>query len=161
MLILPGPLLLRCFPLSDGRVVSLVAFFLPQTLAGRYTYSNVPCDAWARPLTGHDVAATFGFIRNDFDRCISASACCGSHRLRRPFSAMPGLSRRAGVLMAFLFIGAFSAAYEIFEWQLTLLAPTIYYNNEQGDPWGSRKDMAMAIPGGGVASLWALRKRHA
>lgn len=67
-------------------------------------------------------------------------------------------------MMAFLFVGAFSAAYEIFEWQLTLLAPASLaddYNGQQGDPWDSQKDMAMAILGAAAASFWPLFKRRA
>jgi putative membrane protein len=67
-------------------------------------------------------------------------------------------------MMAFLFVGAFSAAYEIFEWQLTLLAPAGLaddYNGQQGDPWDSQKDMAMAILGAAAASFWTLFKRRA
>lgn len=73
LLLVAAPLLLRRFPLSDGAVASLTAFFLLHTLAGRYTYSNVPYDAWSRALTGHDISTTFGLARNDFDRLVHLS----------------------------------------------------------------------------------------
>lgn len=165
LLIVAGPPLLRRFPLSDGAVGSLTAFLLLHTLAGRYTYSNVPYDAWARALTGHDISSSFGLARNNFDRLVHLCfgllwTCPFAEGARRH----AGLSRRAAAMMAFLFVGAFSAIYEIFEWQLTLLAPANLandYNGQQGDPWDSQKDMAMAILGAAAASLWALRGRRA
>jgi putative membrane protein len=162
LLILAAPPLLRRFPLSDGAVGALTAFFLLHTLAGRYTYSNVPYDAWARLLTGHDISTTFGLVRNDFDRLVHLSfGLLWVTPFAQAMQRHAGLSRRAGVMMGFLFIGAFSAAYEIFEWQLTMLAPADLaddYNGEQGDAWDSQKDMAMAILGGAVASFRALRR---
>lgn len=164
LLVLATPPLLRRFPLSDGAVGALVAFFLLHTLAGRYTYSNVPYDAWARLLTGHDISSTFGLVRNDFDRLVHFSfGLLWVAPFAQAMQRHAGLSRGAGVMMAFLFIGAFSAVYEIFEWQLTLLAPpglAADYNGEQGDPWDSQKDMAMAILGAAVASWWSLRRRR-
>jgi putative membrane protein len=163
LLILAAPALLRRFPLSDGAVGSLVAFFLLHTLAGRYTYSNVPYDAWARTLTGHDISTTFGLARNDFDRLVHLSfGLLWIAPFAQAMQRHAALPWRASVMMAFLFIGAFSAAYEIFEWLLTMMAPANLaadYNGEQGDAWDSQKDMAMAILGGAVASFRALRRR--
>lgn len=163
LVLLATPLLLRRFPLSDGAVGSLVAFFLLHTLAGRYTYSNVPYDAWARLLTGHDITSTLGLARNGFDRLVHLSfGLLWVAPFAQAAQRHAGLSWKAGVLMAFLFIGAFSAVYEIFEWQLTLLAPANLaddYNGQQGDPWDSQKDMAMAILGATGTSLWIWRRK--
>lgn len=163
LLILATPPLLRRFPLSDGAVGSLTAFFLLHTLAGRYTYSNVPYDAWARSVFGHDISGTFGLHRNGFDRVVHLSfGLLWIAPFAQAMQRHAALSRRAAIVMAFLFIGAFSAAYEIFEWLLTLMAPANLaddYNGQQGDPWDSQKDMAMAILGAAVSSLWLWRER--
>src|SRR3546814_12432328 len=38
------------------------------TLGGRYAYSNVPYDDWARALTGASLSDAFGWTRNHYDR---------------------------------------------------------------------------------------------
>jgi putative membrane protein len=81
----------------------------------------------------------------------------------RPFAEAArrfgGMERKAAILGGFLFVGAISALYEIFEWLLTIiLAPGMAdeYNGQQGDLWDSQKDMASALAGGLVVSLWML-----
>lgn len=159
-LLFAAPLVLRRWPLSDGAVAAATAFMLLHTLAGRYTYSNVPYDAWAQALTGRTISATFGLERNGFDRLVHLMFGI----LSVPFYAElsqrhGGTSRRAALWNALLFVGAVSAAYEIFEWLLTMLvAPEMAadYNGQQGDPWDAQKDMAMAIAGAifAVISRW-------
>ena len=161
LLILAAPLLLQRWPLSDGSVVCVLAFLLLHTLAGRYTYSNVPYDAWGRALTGISIDHTFGLVRNDFDRIVHLSF--GLFAIR-PFAEAArrhgGMGRRAAIINGFLFVGAVSALYEIFEWLLTIiLAPGMAdeYNGQQGDVWDSQKDMAIALVGGLFVSVWMLR----
>lgn len=63
---------------------------------------------------------------------------------------------RAALWTAWLFVGAVSALYEIFEWLLTMLvAPEVadQYNGQQGDMWDSQKDMAIAILGATIALM--------
>lgn len=52
LLIVAAPWLLRRWPLSTASVACIVAFMALHTLGGRYAYSNVPYDDWARTLTG-------------------------------------------------------------------------------------------------------------
>ena len=163
LLILAAPILLRRWPLSDGSVGCVLAFFLLHTLAGRYTYSNVPYDAWGRALTGISIDQTFGLARNDFDRLVHLSF--GLFAIQ-PFAEAArrygGMGRRAALFSAFLFVGAVSALYEIFEWLLTIiLAPGMAdeYNGQQGDMWDSQKDMTIALVGGATVSLWLLTRR--
>lgn len=158
LLILAAPLLLHRWPLSDGSVACVLAFLLLHTLAGRYTYSNVPYDAWAHTLFGISIDNTFGLVRNDFDRLVHLSF--GLFAIR-PFAEASrrygGMRRKAAILAAFLFVGAISALYEVFEWLLTIvLAPGMAdeYNGQQGDMWDSQKDMATALVGGALVSTW-------
>lgn len=157
LLVLAAPPLLRRWPLSDGSVGCVLAFLLLHTLAGRYTYSNVPYDAWGRAVLGISIDHAFGLVRNDFDRIVHLSF--GLFAIR-PFAEVGGryggLGRRAAIVGGFLFVGAASALYEIFEWLLTIvLAPGMAdeYNGQQGDMWDSQKDMAIALLGGAMTSL--------
>lgn len=162
LLILAAPALLRRWPLSNGSVGCVLAFFLLHTLAGRYTYSNVPYEAWGRALLGVSIDKTFGLVRNDFDRLVHLSF--GLFAIR-PFAEAArrygGMCPRAAILSGFLFVGAISALYEIFEWLITIvLAPGMAdeYNGQQGDVWDSQKDMAIALVGGALASSWMLMR---
>ena len=160
LLILAAPWLLRRWPLSDGSVGCILAFFLLHTLAGRYTYSNVPYDAWGRALLGVSIDRMFGLVRNGFDRLVHLSF--GLLAIR-PFAEAArrhgGMGRKAAIVSAFLFVGAVSALYEIFEWLLTIVvAPGMAdeYNGQQGDMWDSQKDMAIALVGASIVSLCML-----
>ena len=157
MLILAAPLLLRRWPLSDGSVACVLAFFLLHTLAGRYTYSNVPYDAWGHALLGVSIDQALGLVRNDFDRIVHLSF--GLFAIR-PFAEAArrygGMGRKGAIVSGLLFVGAVSALYEIFEWLLTIvLAPGMAdeYNGQQGDMWDSQKDMAIALLGGAIVAV--------
>ena len=163
ILALAAPALLRRWPLSTRSVACIFVFLLLHTLGGRYTYSNVPYDDWARALTGHDITSTFGLARNQYDRLVHLSFGLlfvppAGEAMRR----YAGMGWRASLWTAFLFVGAASALYEIFEWLLTIiLAPDMAaeYNGQQGDVWDSQKDMAMAIIGAVFAVAWQARRR--
>jgi len=163
LLILAAPLLLRRWPLSNGSLGCIIGFLLLHTLAGRYTYSNVPYDAWGRALIGVSIDKALGLARNDFDRLVHLSF--GLLAIR-PFAELArrhaGMGCTAALFSAFLFVGAISALYEIFEWLLTIvLAPGMAdeYNGQQGDMWDSQKDMAIALFGGALVSIWMLSRR--
>jgi len=162
VLILVAPVLLRRWPLSDSSVGCILVFLLLHTLAGRYTYSNVPYDAWGQALFGISIDKTFGFVRNDFDRLVHLSF--GLFAIR-PFAEAArrygAMGRKSAIFSAFLFVGAVSALYEIFEWLITIvLAPGMAdeYNGQQGDIWDSQKDMAIALVGGAIMSSWLLMR---
>jgi putative membrane protein len=159
VLVLAAPMLLRRWPMSTASVASLWMFWLLHTLGGRYIYSYVPYDDWARALTGGTVSAVFGWPRNEYDRLVHL--CFG---LLWTLPITEGLRRRHGIgaglalFIAFAVIGLCSALYEIFEWALTLFAAgdtADYYNGQQGDLWDAQKDMACAQLGSAVAIIWA------
>lgn len=163
LLILAAPPLLQRWPLSNGAVGCILVFILLHTLAGRYTYSNVPYDAWARALTGHDVTNTFGLARNGFDRVVHLSfGLLWTPAFAEAMRRHAGMGWKTSLWTAFLFVGAASALYEIFEWLLTIvLAPGMAddYNGQQGDVWDSQKDMATAV-GGAVVSVLAMARHR-
>lgn len=132
-------------------------FLLLHLLAACWSYSFTPYDAWGRRLLGVSIDAAFGFGRNMFDRLVHL---CFGLWLVLPLAEISvrhgGLSRRAGLVMAVLGVFAFSSAYEIFEWLLTLgLAPEQAgaYNGEQGDRYDGQKDMALANLGALLAVI--------
>lgn len=162
-LLLASPWLLRRWPLSDGSVAAVVGFFALHTLAGRYTYSNVPYDDWALALTGHSIDAAMGWTRNDFDRLVHlAFGLLAVPPVAEAMRRHAGASPRLALWFAFLFVGGVSALYEIFEWLLTLvLAPDMAddYNGQQGDIWDAQKDMAIAIFGAGLTITLSMPRK--
>ncbi len=164
LLLFASPWLLRRWPISDRAVGALVAFFLLHTLAGRYTYSNVPYDAWGRALTGQSIDATMGWPRNEFDRLVHFGfGLLWVGPVAEIVRRHAGAGWRTSLWIAFLFVGCVSALYEMFEWLLTIfLAPGMAdaYNGQQGDAWDAQKDMAIAILGAFIAVVWDARGRR-
>ncbi|WP_443030161.1 DUF2238 domain-containing protein [Sphingomonas sp. ZT3P38] len=158
LLIVAAPPMLARWPLSNGAVGSLLLFWLLHTLGGRYTYSNVPYDEWAQSLTGHNISGTFGQARNGYDRLVHlAFGLLWVPPFAEAMRRHAGMGWRASLWTAFMFIGAVSALYEIFEWLLTIVvAPGMAddYNGQQGDVWDAQKDMAIALAGAGIAATW-------
>jgi putative membrane protein len=151
LLIVTGPLLLRRWPLSTASVACIVAFMALHTLGGRYAYSNVPYDDWARALTGTTMSDAFGWTRNHYDRLVhfafGALSVVPVAEIARRWG---GLSRRGAAFTVLGWVLAISCLYEIFEWLLTIVAAgetADRYNGQQGDIWDAQKDMALATLG--------------
>lgn len=151
LLIVTGPLLLRRWPLSTPALACIVAFFALHTLGGRYAYSSVPYDDWARALTGTSLSETFGWTRNHYDRLVhfafGALSVIPVAEIARRWG---GLGRRGAALAVLGWVLGLSALYEIFEWLLTIVAAgetADRYNGQQGDIWDAQKDMAFAALG--------------
>ncbi len=150
-----APWLLRRWPLGTASVALLCAFLLLHTLGGRYTYSNVPYEAWL----GDGLSPMLGAGRNGYDRlvhfmfgllCTPAFAEI-AHR-------HGGMGRRAAWFFGFALVGLAGALYEIFEWLLSIVAvgeTADFYNGQQGDMWDPQKDMALAQIGSALALLGA------
>lgn len=149
--LLASPWLLRRWALSTASLACIVAFLALHTLGGRYAYSNVPYDDWARMLTGTTLSDAFGWSRNHYDRLV--------HFAFGALSVLPvaeisrrwgGLGARGAALAALAWVLALSCLYEIFEWLLTIVAAgetADRYNGQQGDIWDAQKDMALAALG--------------
>ncbi len=156
--------LLRRWPISTFSLGNIVLFLLLHTVAARWSYSFVPYDAWGRALTGWSPDAAFGFGRNMFDRLVHfAFGLLAIRPVREIAMRHFGLTPRAALYVALEFILAFSAVYEIFEWQLALFmdpADAEPYNGQQGDIFDAQKDMALAALGAALATLAALLARR-
>lgn len=162
VLLIAAPTLLRRWPLSDGATIAITLFLAIHTLGGRYTYSSVPYDEWARALSGGTLAERFGWTRNHYDRLVHFAfgllwlAPLGE--LARRHLRLSGVASTGAAVSAVLAAGAL---YEIFEWVLTFaIAPELAgeYNGEQGDMWDAQKDMALALMGALVAAGWLAGK---
>lgn len=160
LLAFAAPWLLRRWPLSNGAVGCILVFLLLHTLGGRYIYSYVPYDAWARAISGQDISGTFGLGRNGYDRFVHFAF---GALLTAPFAEMArrfgGMRLGWSLTFAFAAVGFVGALYEIFEWLLTIVAAgetADWYNGQQGDVWDPQKDMAAAQIGSMLA-LVALR----
>ncbi|WCT74634.1 DUF2238 domain-containing protein [Sphingomonas naphthae] len=165
LLLVAAPWLLRRWPLSTRSVACVIGFFLLHTLAGRYIYSYVPYDVWAKALTGHTISTLTGWRRNCFDRLVHFSfGLLAVRPIAELLQRYVGAGRRLSLYVAVEFVLAFSCVYEIFEWALTLMmagADAEAYNGQQGDPWDAQKDMAMAMAGAIVAAaIIALGRRR-
>lgn len=151
LFLLASPWLLRRWPLSTPALACIIAFLALHTLGGRYAYSNVPYDEWARSLTGATLSESFGWTRNHYDRLVhfafgALSAVPVAEAARR----WGGLTPRGAAIAVLGGVLALSCLYEIFEWLLTIVAAgdtADRYNGQQGDMWDAQKDMAFAALG--------------
>lgn len=150
-LIVAAPFLLRKWPLSSGSLACLAAFLALHTIGGRYTYWDVPYDAWSEALFGRSIGEAFGFTRNHYDRFVHFAY--GLLLVRPIWEALARHCRIAAqpaLWFAVAIITALSGFYEIFEWLLTLTIAgpmAADYNGQQGDLWDAQKDMALALLG--------------
>ena len=157
-LVLAAPWMLRRWPLTSSAVACIFAFLLLHTLGGRYIYSYVPYDDWARALTGHDLSTAFGWARNGYDRMVHfAFGLLLMLPLAQIAERSGGMSFRWSLLFGFIVIGFVGALYEVLEWLLTLVAEgetADWYNGQQGDVWDPQKDLAAAQAGALIALLF-------
>ncbi|KTE48585.1 hypothetical protein ATE73_01850, partial [Sphingopyxis sp. H077] len=122
LLIVAAPWLLRRWPLSTPAVACIVAFMALHTLGGRYAYSNVPYDDWARALTGTSLSDTFGWTRNHYDRLVHfAFGALSVIPVAEVARRWGGLGPRGAALTVLGWVLAISSLYEIFEWLLTIV----------------------------------------
>jgi putative membrane protein len=164
-LLLAAPFLLRRCPLSDAALGCIVLFLVLHTIGGRWTYTNVPYDAWARALSGHTLSELFGWSRNHYDRLVHFGyGALAILPVREALQRHAGLGPRTSLYIAVESVLAVSALYEIFEWLLTLAmegSVATAYNGQQGDLWDAQKDMALAALGALLAAgALATRRKH-
>jgi putative membrane protein len=165
VLLFAAPLLLRRRPLSNAALGCIVLFLVLHTIGGRWTYTNVPYDSFARAVTGGTVSELFGFTRNHYDRLVHFGyGLLAVLPVREALIRHAGLGPRPSLYIAVESVLAVSALYEIFEWLLTLTmegSVATAYNGQQGDLWDAQKDMALAALGALLAAgALAMRRRH-
>lgn len=151
-------LALRRWPMPTSAVACACLFLWLHTLGGRYIYSFVPYEDWARAVGLPSPAATLGLARNSWDRLVHFSfGACWVHPISTWLSRHRRLSSALATYIAVEFVLAGSALYEIFEWLLTVFMAgpdALAYNGQQGDPWDPQKDMALAGIGAVLAAAF-------
>ena len=151
LFLLASPWVLRRWPLSTASLACIVAFLALHTLGGRYAYSNVPYDDWARALSGTTLSDAMGWSRNHYDRLVHfAFGALSVIPVAEVARRWGGLTPRGAALTVLAWVLAISCLYEIFEWLLTIVAAgetADRYNGQQGDIWDAQKDMAFAALG--------------
>jgi putative membrane protein len=148
---------LRRWPMPTSAIASICVFLTLHTIGGRYTYSFVPYEQWAGAVGLPSPKEVLGLSRNSWDRLVHfAFGLCWVHPISTWLWRHKGLSRSLATYISVEFIVAGSAAYEIFEWLLTLFMAgpqALAYNGQQGDIWDPQKDMAVATSGAVLAAL--------
>lgn len=141
----------RRYPVSNSAFTYLVVFLMLHILGARYIYSYVPYDRWLKALIGTDLTSVFHFRRNHYDRLVHfAFGLLWVLPVWEVCLRYFKVPRRFAFYVAFEFVLAISAIYELFEWVLTMvLSPNDAdsYNGQQGDIWDAHKDMALAMLG--------------
>jgi putative membrane protein len=161
-LLLAAPFLLRRWPLSDGSAVCIALFLALHTVGGRYTYWNVPYDAWSEALLGRSLGDALGFTRNHYDRFVHlAYGLLAVRPVSEGLGRYGRISPRPALWLSLAIVTSLSAFYEMFEWLLTLVVAgpmAADYNGQQGDMWDAQKDMVLALLGAlASATVLALR----
>ena len=133
---------------NNGTYLILTAFVILHLFGAHFTYEKMSYFTW--------FSEWHGWQRNYYDQVI--------HFLFGLMVFVPffeifyhqGISRNLSYLIAFLFIGAIGAWYEVIEW----LAMVIFCREQdcvqfitQGDVWDAQKDMAYAFIGTVIALL--------
>ncbi len=144
--------------LSDILYVFIALHALVLLLGGHHTYARVPL--------GDYVGHLFGWERNNYDKLGHFAQGFVPALLTReilirfsPFRAAPH-SWYVPILAVAAPL-AFSALYEIIEWQAALLAGAAAdeFLGTQGDVWDTQSDMALALAGA-ICAVVLLARLH-
>lgn len=153
---------LRRWPMPTSAVACVCLFLVLHTIGGRYIYSFVPYDDWARAIGLPSPSEALGLERNVWDRLVHFSfGALWVHPISCWLAKHKALSISLATYVAVEFVLAGSAVYEIFEWLLTVFMAgpdALAYNGQQGDPWDPQKDMAMAGLGAVLAAIFLRAK---
>jgi putative membrane protein len=153
---------LRRWPMPTSAVACVCLFLVLHTIGGRYIYSFVPYDDWARAIGLPSPSVALGLERNGWDRLVHFSfGALWVHPISCWLARYKALSISLATYVAVEFVLAGSAVYEIFEWLLTVFMAgpdALAYNGQQGDPWDPQKDMAMAGLGAVLAAIFLRTK---
>jgi len=148
----------RKYNFNNWTYLSLITFVILHLFGAHMTYNNMVYFTW--------FSDCFGWQRNYYDQVI--------HFLFGLLVFVPffeifyhqGVSRKMSYLVAFLFITAVGAWYEILEWLTMALfsrqpAEICATAITQGDVWDAQKDIAYAMAGSIIAlllhSIWGNR----
>jgi putative membrane protein len=138
----------RRFPLTTVLYVLLFVHALVLILGGTYTYARVPL--------GYHLAELLGLERNPYDRIGHFFQGFVPALLAREILLRGGFVRGRRMLgfLVMCVALAISAAYELIEWAVALVAGgAVDFLGTQGDPWDTQWDMFLALVGAAAALL--------
>lgn len=139
----------RRHPLSPLLLWVIAVHSLVLILGGHYTYAHVPLGDWVRDA--------FHLSRNPYDKLGHFLQGVTPALLAREIFLRTGAvhGRFMPAFLAVCVALAFSAFYELIEWQaaLALGQGADEFLGTQGDPWDTQSDMAMALVGATLALL--------
>jgi putative membrane protein len=143
----------RRFPFTTFVYVLITIHACILFVGGHYTYALVPLFDWVRDH--------FHLLRNDYDRVGHfAQGFVPALVAREVLLRRKVVLRRGWLFYIVLSIClAISAAYELFEWRISVATGTAAdsFLGTQGDPWDTQEDMATAFIGALVALLFFSR----
>ena len=156
--LLAAPILVatrKRFPLSDLALRLLALHALVLMVGGHWTYARVPLGFWAQDL--------FDLSRNPYDRLGHFAQGFVPAIVAREILLRTSPLRR-GRWLFFLVTCvclAISAAYELVEWWVAVLAGQAAdaFLGTQGDPWDTQWDMFLALCGA-IAAQLLLGREH-
>lgn len=159
LLLIPLVVDLRKNQMPKAAFIGLVLFTLLHVIGARYIYSFVPYKDWAAAIGLGDISL-FQSSRNHYDRFVHFAFGVlllpyFFYVCKRYFHQKPVVA----IFMAWLIIQTGSLIYELFEWALTIfMSPedADSYNGQQGDMWDAQKDMALAMLGSTLSSVFVL-----
>ncbi len=138
--------------------LGIALFTIIHIVGARYIYSYVPYNEFLKSYFSFDIQQYFNWERNHYDRLVHFSF--GLLILPSLYELiLSKLTERKyfALFIAWLILQTFSLCYELFEWALSLIMSaenTENYNGQQGDIWDAQKDMALALLGSSVTSVW-------
>jgi putative membrane protein len=149
--------------LSVSSFFMLALFMIFHAVGARWLYSMVPYELWFEFVFSWNPHDFFAWERNHYDRFVHfAFGFLLFFSFFDLFKNSRNISKRTAVLLAFLSIQTASMVYELFEWGLTFwLSPedAENYNGQQGDMWDAQKDMALALLGSLISTVYVLMRK--
>ena len=145
----------RVFPLTTLAYVLVLVHCVILMIGGHYTYAEVPLFDW--------LAEQFGWQRNHYDKVGHFAQGFIPAILAREILLRKAVVNGRGWLNFYVvcFCLAFSAFYELIEWQVALLSDEAAdaFLGTQGYVWDTQSDMGWALLGA-ILSLLLLSRYH-
>jgi putative membrane protein len=140
----------KSHPLSRYLYWILLVHAIVLMIGGHYTYARVPLFEDLKPI--------MGWTRNNYDKVGHffqgfVPALIAQDILVRKV----GIKQRGWVLFLAICVAlAFSATYELFEWQMAIWtgSKSDDFLGSQGDVWDTQKDMMWALIGSCISGIY-------
>jgi len=144
----------RRVPFSTTSWLLIFSFLALHEVGSHYTYSHVPWMEWSEQVLGWAPS----WQRNHYDRVLHLAFGLLWIRplqelLSNALAAHPGLLR----VLVICVVSALSGAYELMEWGAAAIVDPglgVGFVGAQGDIWDAQKDMALALGGSVIATVW-------